>query len=153
MRAMRGVTISILLAALSSGAAAGPLTLKLVRDVPLPGGPSRFDYQWMDSTTGRLYIAHLGADSIDVFDLRAGKVVGVIEGLPSVHGVVAVPERHLVFATVTGQKQLAIIDDRTLTVTARVPAGEYPNGLAYDPRTNRVFISNNARVSASQSST
>jgi YVTN family beta-propeller protein len=143
MRAMRGVTISILLASLTSGAAAGPLPLKLVRDVPLPGGPSRFDYQWIDSTTGRLYIAHLGADSIDVFDLRAGKVVGVIEGLPSVHGVVAAPERHLVFATVTGQKQLAIIDDRTLTVTARVPAGEYPNGLAYDPRTNRVFISNN----------
>jgi DNA-binding beta-propeller fold protein YncE len=57
--------------------------------------------------------------------------------------VLAVPERHLVFATVTGEKQLAIIDDRTLAVRARVPAGEYPNGLAYDPRTNRVFISNN----------
>ena len=137
------MTILSLLTALSSGAAAGPLRLRLVRDVPLPGGPTRFDYQWVDSTSGRLYIAHLGADSVDVFDLRTGKVVGVIEGLPSVHGVVAVPERHLVFATVTAEKQLAIIDDRTLTVTARVPAGEYPNGLAYDPRTNRVFISNN----------
>jgi YVTN family beta-propeller protein len=140
---MRGATLVILLMAWSSGAAAGPLPLKLVRDVPLPGGPTRFDYQWVDPASGRLYIAHLGADSVDVFDLRAGKVIGVIEGLPSVHGVVAAPERHRVFATVTGQKQLAIIDDRTLTVTARVPAGEYPNGLAYDPRTNRVFVSNN----------
>jgi len=140
---MRGLTILILLTALSSGAAAGPLPLELVRDVPLPGGPTRFDYQWIDSVGGRLYVAHLGAGSVDVFDLRAEKVVSVIEGLPSVHGVLAVPERHLVFATVTGQKQLAIIDDRTFTVRARVPAGEYPNGLAYDPRTDRVFVSNN----------
>jgi YVTN family beta-propeller protein len=143
VRSIRGATLLISLTALSSVAAARPLPLRLVGDVSLPGGPSRFDYQSVDPATGRLYIAHLGADSIDVFDLRAGKVVGVIGGLPSVHGVVAVPERHLLFATVTGQKQLAIIDDRTLTVTARVPAGEYPNGLAYDPRTNRVFISNN----------
>lgn len=143
MQSMHGATLLILLMASSSGADAGPLPLKLVRDVPPPGGPTRFDYQWVDSASGRLYIAHLGADSVDVFDLRAGKVIGVIECLPSVHGVIAAPERHTVFATVTGQKQLAIIDDRTLAVTARVPAGEYPNGLAYDPRTNRVFVSNN----------
>jgi DNA-binding beta-propeller fold protein YncE len=141
---MRAVKLLILfMVLLSRDAAASPLPFKLVRDVPLPGGPSRFDYQWVDSATGRLYIAHLGADSVDVFDLRAGKVVGVIEGLPSVHGVVAVPERHVVFATVTAEKQLAIIDDQTLAVRARVPAGDYPNGLTYDPRTNRVFVSNN----------
>jgi YVTN family beta-propeller protein len=57
--------------------------------------------------------------------------------------VVAAPDRHLVFATVTGDKSLAIIDDRTFQVKARVPAGEYPNGLAYDPKTDRVFVSNN----------
>jgi len=139
---MRGAIILVLLAT-SSSVAARPLPLKLVRDVPLPGGPARFDYQWVDPSSGRLYIAHLGAGSIDVFDMRADKVIGVIEGLPGVHGVIAVPERHLVLATVTGDKQLAIIDDRTLAVRARVAAGEYPNGLAYDPKSNRAFVSNN----------
>jgi DNA-binding beta-propeller fold protein YncE len=139
----RGGAVVIVLAVLSSGAAVATLPLKLVRDVPLPGGPSRFDYQWVEPASGRLYIAHLGADSVDVFDLRAGSIAGVIEGLPGVHGVVAVPERHLVLATATGDKKLAIIDDRTLVVRARVPAGEYPNGLAYDPKTSRAFVSNN----------
>jgi DNA-binding beta-propeller fold protein YncE len=141
--AMIRAVVALLVTAVG-GAASGQSPLALVRDVPLPGGPTRFDYQWVDPGSGRLYIAHLGAGSVVVFDLRAGGVVGVIEGLPAVHGVVAVPERHLVLATVTGEKKLAIIDDRTLAVRARVPAGEYPNGLAFDPGTGRAFVSNNA---------
>jgi len=141
---MNALTLALLLVAGKAAGAPGSLPLKLVRDVPLPGGPTRFDYQWVDAANRRLYIAHLGADSLVVFDLRGQKVVGEVAGLPSVHGVVAAPERHLVFATATGEKKLAIIDDQTLTVRARIPAGEYPNGLAYDPRTDKVFVSNNS---------
>jgi DNA-binding beta-propeller fold protein YncE len=50
------------------------------------------------------------------------------------------------FATATAEKTLALIDDKTFQVLSRVPAGEYPNGLAYDPRSNRVFVSNNRGV-------
>jgi DNA-binding beta-propeller fold protein YncE len=53
------------------------------------------------------------------------------------------PEQHLVFATATAEKTLAFIDDQTFEVRARVPAGEYPNGLAYDPTSGRVLVSNN----------
>lgn len=38
----------------------GEVPLRNLRDVPLSGGTSRFDYQSMDSESGRLYIAHLG---------------------------------------------------------------------------------------------
>src|SRR5436190_6894579 len=99
---MTTAVLVLLLAAATAGDARGSLPLKLVRDVPLPGGPTRFDYQWVDATKRRLYIAHLGADSLLVFDLRAQKLVGEVAGLPSVHGVVAAPEHHLVFATATG---------------------------------------------------
>lgn len=119
------------------------LPLDHVADVALPGRASRFDYQAVDDLGRRLYIAHLGDGSLVVFDLDAQRVASEIPGLPSVHGVVAVPERHLVFATATGQKTLAFIDDRTLKVRSRVHAGEYPNGLAHDPRSDRVFVSNN----------
>jgi YVTN family beta-propeller protein len=140
---MISAVLALLLAA-GSAHARGSLPLELVRDVPLPGGATRFDYQWVDASKRRLYIAHLGADSLLVYDLRAQKILGEVAGLPSVHGVVAAPERHLVFATATGDKTLAIIDDQTLAVRTRVPAGEYPNGLAYDPKTDKVFVSNNS---------
>jgi DNA-binding beta-propeller fold protein YncE len=33
-----------------------------------------------------------------------------------------------------------------MDVKASVPAGEYPNGLAYDPKSGRAFVSNNSGV-------
>ena len=83
----------LVLATLAIATGAGsPLPLKIVHDVPLPGGASRFDYQWVDPASRRLYIAHLGADSVVVFDLGSEKVVGEIKDLPAVHGVALAPE-------------------------------------------------------------
>jgi DNA-binding beta-propeller fold protein YncE len=127
------------------GAALPPASLPLsfVADLPLPGGASRFDYQSVDTDQRRLYIAHLGESSLVVFDLDGQRVIQEVPGLPSVHGVVAAPEQHLVLATATAEKTLAIIDDQTFQIKSRVPAGAYPNGLAYDPASGRAFVSNN----------
>jgi DNA-binding beta-propeller fold protein YncE len=123
--------------------AAPSLPLAFVADLPLPGNPSRFDYQWIDTTQRRLFIAHLGDSSLLVFDLDGQRVIHEVPHLPSIHGVVAAPAQHLVLATATAEKTLALIDDTTFQVTSRVSAGEYPNGLAFDPASEKVFVSNN----------
>jgi DNA-binding beta-propeller fold protein YncE len=46
-----------------------------------------------------------------------------------------------VFASVAGAGQVAMIDEDTATVLARVPAGRFPDGLAYVPSTGQVWIS------------
>src|SRR5436190_1258846 len=51
------------------------LPLELVEDLPLPGGAFRFDYQSLDSEGGRLYIAHLGANRLTVFDTKNRRVI------------------------------------------------------------------------------
>ncbi|HJQ25267.1 MAG TPA: hypothetical protein VKA60_15210 [Blastocatellia bacterium] len=144
---MRGhlfITTLLLAAALVHQASAqSKLPLEPVADVPLPGGASRFDYQSMDSERGRLYIAHLGAGRLTVFDTRERRVVSEVPGLPSIHGVIAVPELHRLYATATGANQLVVIDDQTFRVLTRVPAGDYPNGLAYDPKDAKIYVSNN----------
>ena len=42
--------------------------LTKVVDVPMPGPAVRFDYQTFDPSSGRLYIAHMNADQLVVFD-------------------------------------------------------------------------------------
>src|SRR5215211_8433997 len=99
-----------------------------VRDIPLSGGATRFDYQSFDPNPGRLYIAHLGDNTMVVFDVNKEAQVGGVKNLSRVHGILAVPELHRVYASATGTKELAIIDDSTLQIIARAPAGDYPDG-------------------------
>jgi len=113
--------------------------LKILADVPLTGGTTRLDYQSLDSSTGRLYIAHLGSDLMTVFDMNKQTVIGDVKDLKRVHGVLAVPELHRVYASATGTNELAIIDDQSLAVIARVPAGDYPDGIAYASKENKLY--------------
>ena len=117
------------------------LPLRTVGDVPLTGRATRLDYQSFDPQSGRLYIAHLADDMMTVFDTNAGKVAGDVKDLKRVHGVLAVPELHRVYASATGTNELAVIDDQTLQVIARVPAGDYPDGIAYASGAMKLYVS------------
>jgi len=115
--------------------------LKTVADIPLPGPAVRFDYQSLDTTTGRLYIAHMNADRIVVVDTATRKVVADLAGFPRVHGVWAVPELQRVFASATGDHEVAAVDTQTFRTVARVGPINYPDGLAYASGPKRVFVS------------
>jgi hypothetical protein len=59
--------------------------LKKVADVPLSGPAVRFDYQSLDPSQGRLYISHMSADQLIVFDTSKRAIVATLDGFPSVH--------------------------------------------------------------------
>ncbi len=115
--------------------------LHRVADVPLPGAPVRFDYQSLDASQGRLYIAHMNANQLVVFGTKKREVIANLDGFPSVHGVWAVPELGRVYASATGEHQLAVVDMKTLKTIARVGPINYPDGIAYAPSAKRVFVS------------
>ncbi|MGI8406089.1 MAG: YncE family protein [Thermomicrobiales bacterium] len=115
--------------------------LQTVADIPLPGDTSRFDYQSFDPITGRLYLAHMDAGQLLVFDTNSRQVIATVNDLPTVTGVLVVPELHRVFAAVAGNHQVAIIDTQTLAVIARLGKIGFPDGIAYAPQTGRVFVS------------
>jgi DNA-binding beta-propeller fold protein YncE len=124
--------------------APAPLALKVVADVPLAGGTSRFDYQSLDPTTHRLFIAHLGANMVSVVDVTSNRVVADIPGVAGVHGVLAIPELGRVYASATDVHQVVVIDAHTLTIVARMPGGAYPDGLAYVPAQHEIYVSDEA---------
>jgi DNA-binding beta-propeller fold protein YncE len=125
----------------ASIATAATLPLRQVADVPLPGGSSRFDYESFDAKRHRLYIAHLGAGTVTVFDVRRRRVVKDVQGVTGAHGVLAVPALGRVYATATDSHQLVALRDTTLSVVARTAAGSFPDGLEYDPVAKRIFVS------------
>src|SRR5215468_4110493 len=115
--------------------------LKQVADIPLPGKAVRFDYQSLDASHGRLYIAHMNADQLVVFDTKKREVVANLDGFPSVHGVWAVPELGRVYASATGEHKVAVVDMESLKTIAKPGPVRYPDGIAYAPGPKRVFVS------------
>jgi len=75
-----------------------------------------------------------------VFDTKERRVVKTIPA-PGAHGVLAVPALGRVYASATDARQLLTIDERTNKVLARAPAGDYPDGIAYDSADRRVYVS------------
>lgn len=115
--------------------------LQVVTDVPLPGGTSRFDYQSLEPATGRLFISHMGAGQLVVFDVRAGRVIGNLDGFPRVTGVLAVPKEHRAYASAAGAHAVVVVNDSTFGIVARIPGPSFPDGIAYAPDERRVFVS------------
>src|SRR5437762_10317929 len=119
--------------------AAAPL--HVVADLPLPGSASRFDYQSLEPASGRLFISHMGAGQLVVFDVHAGKVIGSLDGFPTVTGVLAVPAERRAYASAAADHAVVVVDDSTLRIVARVPGPRFPDGIAYAPAERRVFVS------------
>jgi DNA-binding beta-propeller fold protein YncE len=117
------------------------LAWRVVADVPLPGPAARFDYQSFDPTTGRLWIAHMGAGEVLAVDVRTRRVVARVPSMPGVTGVRAVPTLQRVFAALSAGHAVAVLDARSGRVVARIPGGRFPDGLAYAPAAHELFVS------------
>ena len=137
----RDLALSKLNVNLANPDSAAELGLKMITDIPLQGGASRFDYQSVDERRNILFISHLGAGQVTVFDLKSQQVITNIADVAGAHGVLVAPELGRVFAAATGARQVAVIDVDTFHIIARVDGGQYPDGLAYDPDTHKLFVS------------
>lgn len=131
-----------------------------VGDFPLGDAVNRTDYESVDSAARRIYIAKMGGGQLLVFDLDRNRLVALLDGYPKVTGVLAVPELQKVYASVPGggivsslftglgmtglshgHGEVVVRDAQTLKERARLPGGVFPDGIAYDPRLHRVFVS------------
>lgn len=124
-----------------SASAAELAPLEFVADVPLSGSAVRFDYQSLDVANNRLYIAHMNADQLVVFDTKKRSVIATLAGFPDVHGVIVVPELNRVYASATGDHKVYAVDAETLKIIAKAGPIHYPDGLAYAPEVKRIFVS------------
>jgi len=126
--------------ALSCGPA-GQSPLKKVAEIALPDSATRFDYQSIDPTSGRLYLSHMGAGKLIVFDTKSNSVQANLDGYRTVTGVLAVPEEGKLYASAAGTHEVVVADLRSNRQVARLRGAAFPDGIAYAPKERRVFVS------------
>jgi YVTN family beta-propeller protein len=121
----------------ANAAAAGPSGYHIVKTVTL-GGEGGWDYINRDPATGNLFITR--GSHVMVVDPVDGKVLADIGNLESVHGTVFVGDR--AYVTEGGANRIAVINTKDFTKIAEIAVGTKPDGILYEPRSNRIFSFN-----------
>jgi DNA-binding beta-propeller fold protein YncE len=134
------VAAAVVVASGAASTLAAGLPLTTVARVPLSGPANRFDYTSFDPGTGWLWISHMDGDRLLAFDTKSRRIVKTIPA-PGVHGVIAVPALGRVYASATNAQQVLTIDSHTGKILNHAPAGQYPDGLAYDPVERHIYVS------------
>jgi len=121
------------------------VSLRHVGFTPVPpGAKPGFDHAdtYLDPHGSKLFVAHTGADRVDILDGRSGRYLGAITDLPGVAGVLIDSEQDLLFTSerAAGRVSLFRCSDRTLL--ARVAVATHPNALAYDGKSRRLLSFN-----------
>jgi YVTN family beta-propeller protein len=119
------------------------LPLALVADVPLPGGATRLDYQEIDPMQAHLVVAHMNDNSVLILKLADGSVAKLLPDISTPRGVAVADNAGRIFVT-SLPAQVVIIDNESLSEIARVPTGNSPDGVGYDPVHRIVGVSDQA---------
>lgn len=133
----RVILLSLLACALAASHAEGPIAL--VGRVELPGVEGRFDHFAFDTASGRLFVAALGNNSVEVIDTRSTKRVASVRGVDEPQGLAFVPPGRLIVANGgTGEVQFREGDD--LHVAVRLETAGDADNVRYDSAARRVYV-------------
>jgi DNA-binding beta-propeller fold protein YncE len=107
-----------------------------------PGAQPGFDHADIYRAGRRMYVAHTGADRVDVLDCRAQTFLRSLPHLPGVAGVLIDEEQDLLFTSDRAAARVSVFRCSDEQLVGRVEVGPHPNGLAYDRRRRHLYAFN-----------
>ncbi|MGH9398660.1 MAG: YncE family protein [Terriglobia bacterium] len=116
----------------------GPL--RQVQTIILPNVRGRIDHLGVDIQGERLFVAALGNDTLEIINLRAGKLLRTLAGLQEPQGVLFVPGMNKIFVDSAGDGSCRVFDAASyrLLDTIRFPSDA--DDVRYDPSRKLVYI-------------
>src|SRR6266853_6844746 len=113
-------------------------TLALIKKIDVGKGPDGIYY---DAKTKRVFTNNHGSHDITAIDAKTGEVVGTVKAEGDGEEAV-IGGDGLIYVKREDTAEVVVFDPKSLEVKKRFPIGvaKTPTGLAYDPKTNRLFI-------------
>jgi DNA-binding beta-propeller fold protein YncE len=119
------------------------MSLERIGFVPLPpGDEAGFDHADVHVAGRLVYVAHTGANRVDVIDCTAHSFVRSLPDLPGVAGVLIDQTDDILFTSDRGCARVSVIRCSDEELVGQVAVGAHPNGLAYDRASRRLYSFN-----------
>jgi DNA-binding beta-propeller fold protein YncE len=111
-------------------------------DLPPPAGDgtSEFDHGDVHRDTGRVFVAHTAANTVEMFDGAKGEHLMTIPGCAEGSGVLCAQDEGIVFAAARGAGKILVIEARSGRSLGEITVGPRPNGLAWDTVHKRLLV-------------
>src|SRR5207248_3963277 len=125
-------------AARAGQAPADPLAL--VGSIELPNVEGRIDHLAFDPIGGRLFVAAVGNNTVEVVDVKEGRHVKSLPGFREPQGIAVVPYAKVV-AVANGQGEgVQIIDAVEYRPTKSIALGDDSDNVRYDAGAKRLYV-------------
>ena len=120
------------------------MTLARAGFIAIPrGAKPGFDHADVFSPGRRLYVAHTGADRVEVLDCETRIYLGSLPAkLPGVAGVLIDEEQDLLFSSDRAAARVSVFRCSDEQLLGQTQVGPHPNGLAYDNRRRGLYSFN-----------
>ena len=138
-RAFATFAIAIV-AAPTEGSAAGPPPLERVQTIELKGPVGGLDHLALDAKRGRLFVANTVNGTLDIVDLKAGKLLKQVPGQGGIRGIDYDSGSDRVFVGNGNGGICNVFDGQSYELQKRIPLGDDADNVRYNPRTNRVYV-------------
>jgi DNA-binding beta-propeller fold protein YncE len=109
-----------------------------VQTIPLPGVTGRIDHLAVDIERGRLYVAALGNNTVEVIDLRAGTVLRSLPGFHEPQGIANTVSSVAVANGGTGHVDW--VDSQSLERGRSLALGDDADNVRYDGAAKRLYV-------------
>jgi len=117
-----------------------PPPLRLVQTTPLPNVEGRIDHLAVDVRNQRLFLAALGNNTLEVIDLKSGKVIHSVRGLNEPQGIAFIPEANLVWVANGGDGDCKAFAADTLAPLRNAKFSSDADNLRYDAATKLLYV-------------
>ena len=114
--------------------------LQLTRTIVLPDVRGRIDHLSVDLDSGRLFVAALGNNTVEVVDLRARRRSARLEHLRAPQGVAYVPDAKRLFVASGGSGTVHVFAGDTLAPLGDIKALDDADNVRYEPVSGRVYV-------------
>ena len=103
-------------------------------------GTDGWDYITVDSDGRRIYVSH--AVRVNILNADTGAPLGTIEDTPGVHGIALAPSSGHGFTSNGKENKVSMFRTADFSLIKKIEVGKGPDGIYYDPGTDRVFTNN-----------
>jgi DNA-binding beta-propeller fold protein YncE len=103
-------------------------------------GTEGWDYITVDSDSRRIYVSH--ALRVNVLNADTGAQLGTVEDTPGVHGIAIATASEHGFTSNGKDNTVSMFNATDLSLIKKIEVGQKPDGIYYDPGTDRVFTNN-----------